>query len=208
MVAAGVEGSSSSSSSSSEGGTTVSASAAGSRSGYSYIYPRNLVSWFFLAQRHKYVRKTLHNSRNLDLGCSVHKITADSIGADLRAAKRPDLVCSVLNLPFIDRSFDTCTMLEVIEHMDTARQEQALGEVRRVLQDDGQFIMSTPNLVYGVFRLVWWFWERTVGKEWFHEHVGMLNPDQIQELLHSAGFVTVRSKRIAVFDRIFDTRKS
>lgn len=183
-------------------------SIAAGRRGYHYHYPRNLISWFFLAQRHKYVRKVLHNSRNLDLGCGMHKITGDSIGADLRAVKRPDMVCSVLYLPFTEGSFDTCTMLEVIEHMDTARQQQALGEVHRVLEGGGQFIMSTPNLVYGVFRMVWWFWERTVGKEWFHEHVGMLDPEQIKGLLLSAGFVTVSSKRIAVFDRIFDTRKT
>src|SRR5271167_1780651 len=102
---------------------------------YSYRYPRNIVSWFFLAKRHTYVRSILRDSKNLDLGCGPHKITTTSVGADLRREKRPDVVCSVLDLPFADGSFESCTMLEVIEHMDLEKQRRALGEVKRVLSD-------------------------------------------------------------------------
>lgn len=174
---------------------------------YGYRYPRNLISWFFLAQRHRYVRSILHNSKNLDIGCSEYKITQESVGVDLRVQKRPDVVCSVFHLPFAEGSFDTCTMLEVIEHMDEERQRRALLEVRRVLDDTGQFIMSTPNLIYGAFRIVWWFWERTAGREWMHEHVGMMEAGQLQALLRSAGFAVVGSRRVAVFDRIVETKK-
>jgi SAM-dependent methyltransferase len=175
--------------------------------GYSYRYPRNIVSWFFLAQRHTYVRSILRNSKNLDLGCGPHKITAGSVGADLRREKGPDVVCSVLDLPFADGSFESCTMLEVIEHMDEVKQRRALEEVNRVLGEGGQFVISTPNLISGLFRIVWWFWERTYGREWLHEHVGMISTDEVQELLLSLGFVVVSSKRVAVFDRILGAEK-
>ena len=175
---------------------------------YAYRYPRNWISRFFLAQRHRYVRSIVHNSKNLDVGCGEHKITSESVGVDLRAGRRPDIFCSVLSLPFAERSFQTCTMLEVIEHMDEEKQRRALGEVRRVLDDQGQFILSTPNMVHGLFRVVWWFWERTVGREWFHEHVGMLDPKEVEALLLGAGFALVSNRRVAVFDRIMEARKS
>lgn len=174
---------------------------------YSYRYPRNIVSWFFLAKRHAYVRSILRNSMSLDLGCGQYKITTRSIGTDLRKEKRPDIVCSVLNLPFADGSLESCTMLEVIEHMDAEKQRKALGEVNRVLKEGGQFVVSTPNLVFGVFRLVWWLWERTYGGEWLHEHVGMLGTEELEAMVKSGGFAVVSSKRIAVFDRILGTEK-
>jgi SAM-dependent methyltransferase len=180
----------------------------GAGTDYSYRYPRNIVSWFFLAKRHSYVRSILRNSSsNLDIGCGVHKITVGSTGVDLRRQKKPEVVCSVLNLPFADGSFESCTMLEVIEHMDVEKQRRALKEVNRILVDGGQFVISTPNLIFGLFRIVWWFWERTSGREWLNEHVGMLGADEVQALLASLGFAVVSNRRIAVFDRILGTEK-
>lgn len=176
----------------------------GSQRAYSYRYPRNLLSWFFLAQRHAYVRSILHNSVNLDIGCSEHKITRSSIGVDLRREKSPDIVCSALALPFVDGSFETCTMLEVFEHMDGERQRIALNEAHRVLVKDGQFILSTPNMVYGLFNVVWWFWERTGGRQWFHEHVGMTRHERVESLLVRCGFLLGTSRRVALFDRIIE----
>lgn len=173
---------------------------------YAYTYPRNLISWFFIAQRHQFVRSILHNSINLDIGSNTHKVTSSSVGIDLNPKKRPDVACSVLNLPFVDGSFDTCTMLEVIEHMDGKKQRQALHEIKGVLKPEGQFIISTPNLMYGLFNLVWWFWEKTMGRQWFHEHVGMLTPEKVNSLLTSCGFQLVKSKRIAILDRVIETR--
>jgi SAM-dependent methyltransferase len=196
-----------------EPGAVDGAAVSASRSGdgglaYSYRYPRNVISWFFLAKRHAYVRSILRSSSNLDVGCGDHKITVGSVGADLRRQRRPDVVCSVLSLPFADGSFGSCTMLEVIEHMDADRQRQAIGEVNRVLVEGGQFVISTPNLVFGIFRIVWFFWERTSGRQWLHEHVGMLGTDEFESLLRSLGFIVVSSRRIAVFDRIIGSEKS
>jgi hypothetical protein len=79
--------------------------------------------------------------------------------------------------------------------------------VSRILVHGGQLVVSTPNMVYGLFRIVWWFWERTYGKEWLHEHVGMLGPEEVKALLPRLGFAVVSSKRIAVFDRILGAEK-
>ena len=176
--------------------------------GYSYRYPRNLISWFFLAQRHRFTRSILRGSSNLDVGCGDHKITTKSVGVDIRRAKRPVVACSTLALPFRDRSFDSCTMLEVIEHMDSERQRVALREARRVLKEYGQFIVSTPNMVYGLFNIVWWFWERTGGRQWLHEHVGMAARERVEEMLAESGFEVYASKRVAIFDRIVVARRT
>ncbi|MFN0168960.1 MAG: methyltransferase domain-containing protein [Bryobacteraceae bacterium] len=49
-------------------------------------------------------------------------------------------------LPFADRAFDLVTAFEVIEHLEDWR--GFLGEARRVLAQDGQLIVSTPNRLY------------------------------------------------------------
>ena len=49
-------------------------------------------------------------------------------------------------LPFKDKSFDTICALEVIEHLPKASdQDRFLQELRRVLKDQGQLLISTPN---------------------------------------------------------------
>lgn len=115
-------------------------------------------------------------------------------------------MCSALALPFADGSFDVCTMLEVFEHMDSRRQRIAIAEAHRILKKNGQFVISTPNLVYGLFNIVWWFWERTGGRRWYHEHVGMVRPEEVERMLESSQFTIHRSKRVALFDRIIDAR--
>jgi SAM-dependent methyltransferase len=49
-------------------------------------------------------------------------------------------------LPFADQSFDLIVAFEVIEHLEDYR--ALLGEARRLLTPNGQFIVSTPNRLY------------------------------------------------------------
>ncbi len=53
---------------------------------------------------------------------------------------------SATALPFADQSFDLATAFEVIEHLSDWR--TLLAEVRRVLQHNGVFLVSTPNKLY------------------------------------------------------------
>ncbi len=55
-------------------------------------------------------------------------------------------------LPFPDRVFDRVLMFDVVEHLHPWELHEALLEVRRVLKDDGRFIVHTaPNIWYDRF---------------------------------------------------------
>jgi SAM-dependent methyltransferase len=172
---------------------------------YSYEYPRNPISWFFLARRHQYVRRILRHSRNLDLACGLYKITRDSVGLDMKGWKQPDIQGSVFSLPFAAASFDSVTMLEIFEHYRGEDQVRILQEARRVLKRGGQLILSTPNMsrFWAIpFRLIWWIWERTVQLEYTHEHVGMIPREKVIRILEHVGFMVQEDRRVAILDLV------
>ncbi len=49
-----------------------------------------------------------------------------------------------LNLPFEDSTFDTTVSFETIEHLENPN--KFLTEIKRILKNDGVFIVSTPNI--------------------------------------------------------------
>jgi len=51
----------------------------------------------------------------------------------------------VTNLPFENNFFDVVISFETIEHLDEETQNNFLKEIRRVLKENGIFIISTPN---------------------------------------------------------------
>jgi SAM-dependent methyltransferase len=54
-----------------------------------------------------------------------------------------DVVGSITEMPFADRSFDWVLCTEVIEHVDDDR--RAAGEIARVLKADGYALISVPT---------------------------------------------------------------
>lgn len=88
--------------------------------------------------------------RLLDVGCGNRPYektffagATQYIGTDyLSDRSQPEVVCSALELPFADGSFDTVVSTEVLEHVpDPLR---ALREMQRVLRPGGHLILSTP----------------------------------------------------------------
>ncbi|MEL7116483.1 MAG: class I SAM-dependent methyltransferase, partial [Pseudomonadota bacterium] len=49
--------------------------------------------------------------------------------------------------PFEDASFDYCSALELIEHLNAEEIHGLLSEAARVLRPGGRFLLSTPNYV-------------------------------------------------------------
>ena len=103
----------------------------------------------------------IKHKKVLDIGCwtgqfekIASKHTKQIIGIDpgveaIKTAKKlvpkaKFFVGDALNLKFKDNSFDTVTIMDVIEHIPKGTEEKCLKEVKRVLKLNGHLIISTP----------------------------------------------------------------
>lgn len=101
------------------------------------------------------------NKKVLDIGCWTGqfeqiacKYTKQIVGIDpgveaIKTAKKlvpkaKFFVGDALNLKFKDNSFDTVTIMDVIEHIPKGTEEKCLKEIKRVLKPNGYLIISTP----------------------------------------------------------------
>jgi SAM-dependent methyltransferase len=115
--------------------------------------------------RYAFAARLARGKRVLDAGCGAGYGSAELahtaacvVGVDVapeavdfaRANYRlPNLAfeqASCAALPHPDGAFDLVVAFEVIEHIETWR--EFLLEARRMLSPNGQFIVSTPNLLY------------------------------------------------------------
>jgi len=86
----------------------------------------------------------------LDLGCGRRPYektffsgATKYIGADyLSDRSQPDVICSALQVPFAENSFDTVVSTEVLEHVPEPL--RMLCEIRRVLKPGGHLVLSAP----------------------------------------------------------------
>ncbi len=71
-------------------------------------------------------------------------VSEEGIELARRAVPRAELaVAAVEALPFADASFDLVVCNDVLQHVHEDHVEQALGELRRVLKDDGALFLRT-----------------------------------------------------------------
>ena len=140
----------------------------------------------------------------LDIGCAggtftnnISKILpkAEITGIDLYSSaieygknKYPHInfiLADAHNIPFKNKSFDLIICYETIEHLNNP--PQALKEIRRVLKNDGHTIvaMDSGSLL---FKIVWWFWEKTKGKVWQGAHIHTYNHKELENIIKKAGF--------------------
>jgi ubiquinone/menaquinone biosynthesis C-methylase UbiE len=92
---------------------------------------------------------------------------------------------SVTDLPFDDDSFSAVLTLEVIEHLYPTHVEQALGEIFRVLELGGMFVLTTPNPLAYRFR---WRNRSILSKVHKSQHY----PRILKDRLLATGFSDVR----------------
>ena len=99
------------------------------------------------------------------------------------------IVADAHKLPFLNNYFDLIICYETIEHVYDPH--LVLKELRRVTKDSGFIIlaMDSGNLL---FRIVWWFWEKTKGKVWQDAHLHPFNHHQLEKAVQKAGFKVLR----------------
>jgi ubiquinone/menaquinone biosynthesis C-methylase UbiE len=152
----------------------------------------------------------MKNSINLDIGQSVFKINKKSIGIDLIKEKKPDVTSSVLFLPFRSETFDSVTMLEVIEHLKEYQHDQAILEINRVLKSKHTLIISTPHKskwTGQLWKVIWFMWKMTIQEEYRYGHVGELSEYRFIALLLRNHFRITSRKRVMLFDMILEGQK-
>jgi ubiquinone/menaquinone biosynthesis C-methylase UbiE len=92
----------------------------------------------------------------LDIGCGTNELASayrsrqgTAIGVDVHPWPGADVVCDTTRLPFPDRRFDTVVMLACLNHVPWSKRGQVLQEARRVLDDEGQLLITMINPVVG-----------------------------------------------------------
>ncbi len=74
------------------------------------------------------------------------------MGKDLHNAKAGVCLSDAKKLPFPDNYFDRILMFDVVEHLHPWELHEAMLDIKRVMKDDGMFIIHTaPNRWYDVY---------------------------------------------------------
>lgn len=121
-------------------------------------------------------------------------------------------------LPFNDESFDVITCDATIEHLDNAPRDLFL-EARRVLKQDGMFLVTTPNLTNLLRRIRFVF---GVSPHWdilefwnagqnFKGHRREFTAEELKKMLIWSGFRIINAKTANIFfnsSRLFSFKKA
>src|SRR5690606_9785313 len=119
-------------------------------------YPTYLAKLRWVRQ---YLSALPSQTRVLDAGCGEGVLVEEFAerlaieGVDEHYSSPHVRQGSILALPYAAASFDRVLCLDVLEHLPLADQPRALGELRRVLRDDGELLISVPNLAHLQSRL-------------------------------------------------------
>lgn len=126
----------------------------------------------------------------LDVGCGVGELrnylSDDCVytGVDLNPVG-DILEGNVYDLDFKDNSFDTVTLLEVLEHLE--HPVDALNEIRRVVK--GKLILSIPN-PFNLDQIASMFRHGYSCKD--PDHIGFYGDNEINNICIGVGFKSVK----------------
>lgn len=98
---------------------------------------------------------------------------------------------SANNLEFPDEKFDTVIALEILEHIPPKDTFKVFSEVKKVLRQDGYFIISVP-MNEGLEELV------KSGKN-LNAHLRIYTKDLLKAELHLSGFKIIKDKELFAF---------
>ena len=106
-----------------------------------------------------------------------------------RKVKFKFTIGDMMKMPFPGKKFQVVTAIEVIEHVSNP--VKALKEVHRVLKPGGTFVMSTPNNIT-FFKLFWFFWEKTFGREWHCTHLTEYRKEKWLKIIKKTGLFKIK----------------
>lgn len=158
-----------------------------------------LLTNYFLNKKKNLVRSFKKNGKILDVGCgdgrfislfasdkkwNAYGIEPNPGGSDIskRRSKAVILNMELSECRFPEADFDVITMWHVLEHV--YEPNWLLLDIKRILKEDGIFIVAVPNTNGIGFRLV--------KRNWFHldapRHIYHYNPRTIKKILDKNGF--------------------
>lgn len=95
------------------------------------------------------------------------------------------VVADAHKLPFPSKSFDLVVCYETIEHLTNPR--KALKEIYMVMKTNGIAVVAMDSGSF-LFRIIWWFWEKTFGRAWKDAHLHPFHHRDLEKLILSCGF--------------------
>lgn len=128
-----------------------------------YNTQEELVQWLKHLYAYRYAERFVEDKSVLDVGCgtgygiyALSNKASKTVGIDIwkegiyychqqYSEKTLFLTTSGFHLPFRDNSFDLAVSFQVIEHINPDMVINYLEEIKRVLKNNGLFIVSTPN---------------------------------------------------------------
>ncbi len=102
--------------------------------------------------------------------------------------------CDISKLPYKNKFFDVILCLETLQYLSFKNQEKAIKELKRILKDNGTFIITIPNLKHfaaRIFRIITGKWKPTDSKTF---PIGDKSAGDYISLLKNSGFDIVRRK--------------
>ncbi len=143
------------------------------------------------------------SARILDLGCGEGVLVEkygkqgyDIVGLDYNYSSPRILRGSILNIPFSDSSFDLVLCLDVIEHLHVDEQDEAFGEVRRILKPNGTAVFALPNLAHFLSRITFLLGGRLIRTSSVERHKGDRPIHEYLALIKKNRFTILRRKGI------------
>lgn len=139
----------------------------------------------------------------LNLACGKCKLEG-YLNTDIDPSVEPDQIVDVCAfLPWEDNQFEEILFFHAIEHIQKQFHQTIFSEIRRVLKEEGRFVLGYPEFEKCI---KYWldnylgkrdFWEACIfGRQlnkWDH-HVCAMNSVEVQDMLLSVGFKNIKWK--------------
>jgi hypothetical protein len=110
-----------------------------------------------------------HIGKNINIACGNARYN-NCLNADININVKPDLVCSILNIPYPNKYFDNAFCFHTLEHLEISEIEKAIKELKRV-----------SKKIYLIAPFYLWGWINPhhksikIGKKWYSLHRRVLN---------------------------------